>query len=324
VQIRKYHPHKSVLFVTFSIEQGLLLLANPLCQAIVKSCLARAQFKYPVRISAFIINANHVHLVMVVDNPDNVTSFIQYFKTESAHMLNRVLGRRKRTIWCKGFDSPVVLTYTRTLIALSYLYANPAKDNLEENIEQFPGLSSWEMFISGKHTKHWKRLKRPAFKMLAKDSHNLRGYSKEAQRILSESKKTHEFTLSPNAWMEAFNITDSVEHERINKRIIQRVRTLEQRAAKIRERLGKKVMGRDKLISQSLNLNYQSNRSGKKMHCLSDDIKLRVEFIEFLKDLYAKARDVLAQWRQGNLSARFPLGLYPPCMPKLAEPLGLW
>jgi REP element-mobilizing transposase RayT len=238
VKIRKYHPNKSVLFVTFSLEQGLLLLANPLCEAIVKSCLARAQFKYPVKISAFIINANHVHLIIKVDNPDNVSKFMQYFKTESAH--------------------------------------------------------------------------------------NVRGYSKEAQRLLSEAKKSHEFTLSPNAWMEGFNITDSEEQNRINQRLIQRVRTLELRSAKVRERLGKRVMGRDKLINQPLNLNYQSKRSGKKMHCLSDDIQLRVEFIDFLKDLYAEATEVLAQWRQGNIEARFPLGLYPPCMPKLAEPLGMW
>jgi hypothetical protein len=28
----KYHPNKNVLFVTFSIEEGLLLLSNPLCE----------------------------------------------------------------------------------------------------------------------------------------------------------------------------------------------------------------------------------------------------------------------------------------------------
>lgn len=45
----KYHPHESVLFCTFSLEEGLLLLANPLCKAIVKSCLAAACEHYPVR-----------------------------------------------------------------------------------------------------------------------------------------------------------------------------------------------------------------------------------------------------------------------------------
>jgi len=95
-----------VLFVTFSLEQGLLLLANPLCLAIIKSCLARAQFKHPVTISAFVIEATHVHLILVVNNPEDIPGFIGYFKRESAHMLNRVLGRRKRTVWCEGYDSP--------------------------------------------------------------------------------------------------------------------------------------------------------------------------------------------------------------------------
>ena len=32
----KYHSHGSVLFCTFSIEEGLLLLSNPLCLAIIR------------------------------------------------------------------------------------------------------------------------------------------------------------------------------------------------------------------------------------------------------------------------------------------------
>ena len=75
----KYHPHGCVLFVTFSMEQGLLLLSNPLCEAIIKSSLARAQFKYPVRICGFLIEANHVHMVLVVINPDHVQAFIRHF-----------------------------------------------------------------------------------------------------------------------------------------------------------------------------------------------------------------------------------------------------
>ena len=53
----KHHPHGSVLFVTFSLEESLLLLAN------------------------------HVHLVLVVDNQSDIAGVIKYFKTESAHML---------------------------------------------------------------------------------------------------------------------------------------------------------------------------------------------------------------------------------------------
>ncbi len=322
MRILKYHPHGSVLFVTFSLEEGLLLLANPLCQTIVKSCLASAQNLHPVKISAFLINANHVHLVLVVENPADIAGFIKHFKTESAHMLNRVLGRRKRTIWCEGYDSPVVLTATRALIALTYLYANPAKDNLEESIEKYPGLSSWTMFRTGKVQKKWKRIRRPAVSKIP--AHGSRIYATEAQRLISESREELTFTLSPNAWMEAFGIKDLNEQGEVNQKIINRVRTLEERAAKIRKRDGKTVVGSNRLINQSMNISYQSRRSGKRMACLSDDIQLRVDFIGFLKDLYAKAKVVLEKWRSGDYSLSYPLGLYPPSMPKLAEPLGIW
>ncbi len=322
MNILKYHPHGAVLFVTFSLEEGLLLLANPLCRTLLQSCLAAAQDLYPLKISGFLINANHVHMLLVVDNPDDVSGFIRHFKTESAHLLNGILGRRKRTIWCEGYDSPVVLTSTRALIALSYLYANPAKDNLEESIDKYPGLSSWDMIFNNKTKREWKRIRRPAVSKIK--LHNLKAYSREAERLLNDSKEKYTFTLSPNAWLEAFGITDSREQEAVNKKLIARIRTLEERAANVRKRECKKVIGREKLVSQPISTSYQSKRSGKRMACLSDDVQLRVDFIAYLKDLYAKAQTVLERWKSGDYSLPYPLGLYPPSMPKLAEPISIW
>ena len=159
----KYHPHGSVLFCTFSLEEGLLLLSNPLCQAIIKSCLARAQALCPVKICHIVTEATHVHLILVVDNPDDVYGFIRNFKVETAHMFNRLLGRDKRTVWCEGYDSPIVLTPVRALAAIAYMYSNPAKDNLERSIDEYPGFSSWQMFLKGDLVKTWKRLRRFQF-----------------------------------------------------------------------------------------------------------------------------------------------------------------
>lgn len=280
---------------------------------------------HPLTISGFLIESTHVHLIVVVRNPEDVSGFVRYFKTESAHMLNRVLGRGKRTVWCEGYDSPVVLTPIRALIAMTYLYSNPAKDNLEESIENYPGLSSWEMFRSGVHTKFWKRLRRPAFKQLATESHNLRGYTKEAQRLLSETTKTHIFRIDPTAWMLAFGIEDLAEQQRINTRLVDRVRELERRAFEKRKILGQTVIGKEKLLNQTLNTTYRSKRGGKRMCCLSEDRSLRIDFINYLKDIYYKAKEIVAQWKLGDFSQSFPLGLYPPSMPKLAEPIvGAW
>lgn len=295
------------------------MLSNPLCRAIIRSCLAAAQARYPVKISHLVVEATHIHMVLVVYNPDDVPRFLGHFKTESAHMLNAILGRKKRTIWCKGYDSPKVLTLSKAMAMIAYLYSNPAKDNLVQSIDEYPGFSTWKMFLSGEVTKRWKRLRRPQFRELPRDSHTLRGYTKEAERLLEESSEELTFTLEPNAWLEAFGVTAPVEQEKINKRLVERIRTLEERAERIRVRERKSVIGRERLLKQALDLFYRPSRKGRRMWCLSDRRSLRVEFIRAFKKLRQEARRVLSLWRTGDLSVPYPPGLYPPSMPKLAN-----
>ncbi len=298
------------------------MLSNPLCKGIVKSCLARAQALHPVQISHVMVEPNHVHTVLVVINPDDVPGFLRCFKTESAHMLNRLLGRNKRTIWCEGYDSPVVLTPTRALVAISYLYSNPAKDNLEISIDRYPGFSSWKMFQSNSTTREWKRLRRPQFKTIPRDANNLRGYTKLADRILGESNETQIFTLEPNAWMEAFGINSPKEQQSLNERIVKRVRLLERRAESKRAREKKRVLGRERIMAQVFDLTYRSKRKGRRTWCLSEKRSIRARFIAFLKELFKKARAIRERWKRGEVTAPYPAGLYPPSMPKLANVIG--
>lgn len=320
----KYHPHGGILFVTFAIEEGLLLLSNPLCEAIIKSSLARAQELHPLTICHLLVESTHVHLIAVVHNPEDVPGFIRCFKTESAHALNRLIGRRKRTIWCEGYDSPVVLTPTRAMLAISYIFSNPAKDNLEDSIDQYPGFSTWQMFLDQKHSLQCPRLHRFDFYPLSKDMNCPGGYERTAQRLLRGAKETLPFAIAPNAWLEAFGITSEQEQQYINERIVAHVRHLEERARQKRLREQKNVIGAKKLRAQSFNLSYRPDRKGRRSWCLSDDIRLRVAFIEFLKDLRDKAKEVFSKWRAGDLSIPYPPGLYPPSLPKFAEPISVW
>jgi REP element-mobilizing transposase RayT len=317
----KYHPNGSVLFVTFTVEEGLLLLSNPLCKAIIKSCLAAAQNLYPVRISHLLVEASHMHMVITVYNPEHVPSFMTHLKTESAHMINSLLGRKKRTLWCEGYDSPTVLTFAKAMMVTAYIYSNPAKDNLVRSIDDYPGLSSWQMFKSGECLKVWKRLRRPQFRALPKDSHNLRGYTKEAGRLLADSAESQTFLLEPNAWLEAFGITGQAEQQRINARVIERVRTLEERAARVHKRDKKSIIGRERLTTQRIDLTYRPRRKGKRMWCLAERRAIRMAYIRMFKKSKKEARRVLALWRQGDMTGRYPPGLYPLSFPKLANAL---
>ena len=319
----KYFPHGSVIFATMSLEVGLLLQANPLCEFIIKSTLARAAALYKVKVCGYLVEPNHIHMLLVVIGPDDTKNFIGYLKAEVAHRLNIIMGFRKRTVWCEGYDSPVVLTPTRALIALAYLYANPAKDNLEDSIEKYPGLSSWKMFRSGNHCKHWQVSPRRAYRELGAAEHSLAGYTREAARIARENQERMEFSIEPDAWLEAFGITNESEKAAWNETLVKRVRTLEERARRKRLRKKSHVIGAEGLRRRCLTLNYKSKRSGRRMWCLADSRATRQWFIDKMRDLIQAAHEVFLRWHVGDYSVPYPPGLFPPLKPKLMEPLGL-
>lgn len=320
-RLRKAIFNKSVLFISSSVEEGLPFVPNALVKLLLESALARALYHHPVRICHFIFEVNHLHMIVIVDNPDDVKDFMERFKTESAHAVNRLLGRRKRTIWCEGYDSPTLLTVTDVIDKIAYLYTNPAKDNLEDSIDRYPGISSWRGFIAKRHTKQCPWIKRDELFPLQSTTLTLKQSEGLARRLKTRATESHLFEIHPDAWMGAFNIEDPKEQAEINAAIVRRVGEREEEFRKERQKEGKSVMGRERLALQPMDKPYIPNRHGRKMWCISSDLELRKAFISMLKHLVERAREVYERWRVGDFSAPFPAGLYPPAMRKLVEPL---
>ena len=65
-------------------------------------------------------------------------------------------------------------------------------------------------------------------------------------------------------------------------------------------------------------------RSGRRMWCLPEKRSVRVRFMDFSKRLMQKARDARQLWLSGDVSVRYPPGIYPPRMPKLANVVVGW
>ena len=315
----KYHPHGKVLFITSSIEAGVLFLSNPACRALLISCLASGLALYKVRLCHFLIEPTHFHMMIVVDDPEDVSNFIGYFKSETAHRINRMLGRGKRTVWCAGFDSPIVLTPVRALLVAAYLYGNPGKDDLAESIEKYEGCSSWRMFTTGNLTIQCEILNRDAFRELPYHEQNEKGYEREAARLLATSTRRQELTIEPNAWLESYGLIDPAVQLRWNSRLVERLRTIEGRASRVRKRNGKRPMSVFRQRNEKFDLNRQKRKDGKRSSCLSERRKDRREFIKYFRELVHQAKEVVKRWRQGDFSLRYPPGLYAPNMPRLAN-----
>jgi REP element-mobilizing transposase RayT len=309
---------KKVLFITTSVEEGLMFPPNPLVNQILIGCLAKAQKHHPLQISDILVEATHLHLIAIVENPDDVKGFMERFKTESAHAINRLLGRSKRTVWCESYDSPTLLTPEDAINKIAYLYENPSKDGLEDRIELYPGISAFK--LRGKDSGFFEAplIARNDIQKLPDGELTESDYRTLAKQ-LSYGKQRIKFRLSPNAWLESFGINEPKEVEEINKRIINTIRAREDAHRAARKRENKSVIGYRQLIATPVGRKYIPSRSGKRTWCICHDKKTRMQFIERIKSLVREARRVLERWRIGDLAQRFPLGLYPPALPRIAN-----
>ncbi|MDZ4786645.1 MAG: transposase [bacterium] len=295
--------------------------ANSLVNEIVKSTLASAQKHHPVEVSHIIVQSTHVHFTATVVDPNDIRGFMERFKTESAHRINRLLGKKKRTIWCEGYDSTIILDLEKAIEKIVYIYINPIKDGLVESIDHYPGISSWEFLNKQKTTFATYFIPRDAVRKLEDRILSREDYERERRHLLLKKKRTS-FKIDINAWMKVFNITDLEEQKEINQKIVEAVREKENEYRENRQFEKKTVLGVTKLLKERPGSTFIPNREGRKTFCISSDKKIRISFIQSIKELISQARSVLLEWRKGNFQTPYPIGLYPPSLPKRAEAFG--
>jgi REP element-mobilizing transposase RayT len=319
-------PPHHVAEITLSVEQGLLLPANPLMKVLILAAMARAQYLHPLIICHYLVESTHIHFMVLIKDPTVVRDFMERFKTETAHYINRMLGRKKRTVWCESYSCMPILTESSARSKISYIYNNPAKDGLEDSIEQYPGLSSWKAYQSGKHSIRVPRVFRSIIPYMPEGFYTEHQYRCEVKKLKKLSSKEHTLRLSPDAWMEAFGEYTEEARKEQNELTLALIKIEEAQFRRMREAGGKSVIGKEALRAAHLETQYLSkNRDGKKMWCISDDKDLRIRYIQWAKSIKQRARDVYERWKVGDFTLPFPPGVFTPTRPMLANmsPLAL-
>lgn len=320
---RKYFPNKAVLFCTARTEIGLPLVASLIMNFILWGILARAREQFSVKVCHFVFMANHFHILLIVDNPADVSRFMGYVKAESAHAINRLRGHRQRTIWKDGYDSPLVLTAEDAIKCIRYIYNNPVKAYLVDTIDQYPGVSSWQMYKTGVNSKICKRLNRDLIKPLYNAAISINEQKRLVAQYEEEECSAHTFILEPDAWIECFPELDPSDSEQLNARIHKGVEKdhADWRAKRISE--NRDVLGATSLRRESMNKEYVPKKFGKKMICICFDIEMRKAFIDSYRVLCGRAKEIYQRWRLGDTALRIPPGLLPPQLPLLASALAI-
>jgi hypothetical protein len=304
--------------VCFRAREGLPFVTNELMNLVINSVVARKQHDEKVNICHDIWNGSHAHMLLVALDAQNFFKFLGETQKEVTEIIKRLLGIGQLNLW-EGSPSVIeVLDLEAAIDRIAYFYANPAQDNLVSKIEKYPGVSSWSDFqrvdntVDAAHTENYPWLRLPSIPLLESPSLTHQQAIYHCHVLKKENKKQHAFVRKPNLWMKSFGITAPEEVREINSKIVERLRIREHEAEQLRKKLGKSVIGVDRLMTQPIMKAHKPKKKDRKIYCISTIKELRIRHIENFKQFCEKCRNCFEKWLIGDFNVEWPPGAFKP------------
>lgn len=306
---RRYFENKCVYFLTNRLARGLPLVPCGYINKVIQGVMAKASESYPsITICHYLWMRNHYHILIVTDgNPFDLSAFMNILNGEIAKAVVRFLGRRNIKVWAQRYNPMRLLTPEDVVEKIVYTYLNPVTANLVDKACRWPGVSSFgigeEKIIDCEYIRPSK-LQRLENERLTKC---------KDKELLSNTKpgKKHKLSINPNAWVECFEDPESVEF--YISQISSKIKSEEKR---LEEKRKYPVMGALEAKTQNPYDSYIPKNKGRRMFCKSSCNELRKQFIQIYKDFCERCVLVWRNWKEGNLSHKYPPGAYvPPFLP---------
>jgi len=259
-------------------QRQFLLRPSPLTRAIFLFVLATAARRYGVKVHAFCVLSNHVHLV-VTDTKAQLPAFQQFLGGIVARALNALLGRWE-SFWAPSSYSAVALGTKQDIVdKAAYVLANPVAAGLVRRGREWPGL--WSS-------------------------------PDDVGRVLDVPRPEHFFSKTgsmqeseplelavPPGFATACEFRESLQGA---------LDALERRAQDERQTF----MGAQKVLAQRPTARAMSGepRRGLRPRVASRDKWKRIELLSRLEAFLRAHANALAAWRAGRRDVVFPAGAY--------------
>jgi len=294
--------HDVPVEICTSVRTGLPFVTTRYIEILIKSILAHAQTFYPVTICHYVVMINHIHIILIVKNPEDVPRFMDYFKAEVAHAMNRLMGTTGQTFWEDGYDSPLILSAKKFLDRMEYLYLNPTAAYASTSIRDYKGLSSYEALIRGDTRETYKKLSRTAYSELPQGKLSKHLEERVVERLLNAKGVKNDLVIEPWAWLKCYEESKDWNPDEIRDSFIKRLSEAE-------AQLDVKTPFPS---NTDIRTPFRSKRNGKKTICLSDCPVQRKSKIKMIQHLSALARECFRRRRAGDSSAAPPPGFFLP------------
>ncbi len=295
---------RSLLEITVRCIQGRYLLRpSRRLNRLVVGVLAVAQRRYRVEVHACAFMSNHAHLLVSVSSQKQLSSFMNFLNSNVAREANRLHDWTEK-FWSRRYAStPVVGGETVQVARLKYLLSQGTKEGLVDSPLRWPGVNCARALSSGRDLEgtwvnrtglHKARKKLPAGKARAVDFE---------EKVILE--------LSPlPCWVHFSKV-------RYRQQILALIHDIEAAASSVRK--GGKVAGRRSVLNTHPHHRPKEVKTSPAPLVHAPSKEIRMAFLESYR-LFTKAFRAAADLlRNGDLTAVFPVGSFPPGRPFVEE-----
>lgn len=302
--------------------KGLPFTATLYMELIIKGIIARVQRDHKVSLIDLTFMGNHPHIMIEAGDRDQCKRFYGELQKQLTDAVKRLTGKKYLNLWRRNCTSVVRygdLAAVQRRIA--YLFANPARANLVDSIERYPGVSSFQVFMTApptldaEVTESCPWIQAPMIRRLPSLSVTERQDRALTEWMRSKAMEHHDLTYHPNRWMRRFGITTPEEIKEVNAGILRQLREFEEEARQTRIRKGWKVMGAARLRRQALDIGTYTPPPSQRIFVYAVNPETRILMIREHRLFCQRCRECYEAWKQGNFLVPWPPGAYQPAPP---------
>ncbi|HEY3570031.1 MAG TPA: transposase [Thermoanaerobaculia bacterium] len=292
-------PRTLVSITNRTIQGRYLLRPGPSFNDLFLGILGRVQRQHEMDVAAVSVLSNHFHILLIVDDAQEVSGFMRDLQSKLAREANRLTGWRG-PVFERRYDMTVVTDEEPAQVErLKYVLANGAKENLVERVCQWPGVHSAEALIHGATLEgHW--------------FDRTRQYVARNQR---EELSREEYVFAEPVVLSPIPCWAHLPADRYRERMKSLVEEVDAEAARARQQSGARVLGVKVILAQDPQARPTSIARSPAPLVHAATKAARKMFYEIYAEFVSAFQAAAEALRQGRREVAFPAGSFPPALP---------
>lgn len=323
---RRYIESAALYEITIRARRGLPLPPKEVLLLLIESAMARTQRNSKVFICHFVWMGNHSHVLVVTKDARALTAFYGELQKRITDYMKRLLGARHMDLWEGRCSVARIADYDAAIERIAYFYANPARANLVESIEQYPGSTSYHAFKSCKESLLAHQIRRtvwvraPAVPKLP-SSAPTESQDRRLAETLRQGARKARFAIYPHLWLRCFGLTSPSDVATAKEEVIEQLNQLENDARQDREAKGLSTFGAKLLIRQPVMKDHIPKKYGRRIFVIARNKETRLAYIKHVNDICEICDECYRRWLRADFDFVWPPGTFPPPYPMSANVL---